>query len=100
MGAAIMGAAIMGAGPAVAVIMGAGSEVMEVAVTAPGIADHCSPSETSGGATLGRVATNVSPGTIGLAIRRWRRPAEAADFGQPSVTRWRITALPATPLGL
>ena len=41
-----------------------------------------------------------SSGAIGIAIRRWRRPAEAADFGQPtaSVTRWRITALPATPL--
>jgi protein ImuA len=39
-------------------------------------------------------------GTIGIAIRRWRRPAEAADFGQPtaSVTRWRVTALPASPL--
>ena len=39
-------------------------------------------------------------GTIGIAIRRWRRPAEAVDFGQPtaSVTRWRITVLPATPL--
>jgi protein ImuA len=39
-------------------------------------------------------------GAIGLAIRRWRRPAEAADFGQPmaSVTRWRVSALPATPL--
>jgi protein ImuA len=39
-------------------------------------------------------------GTIGLAIRRWRRPAEAADFGQPtaSVTRWRVSAVPATPL--
>jgi protein ImuA len=39
-------------------------------------------------------------GTIGIAIRRWRRPAEAADFGQPtaSVTRWRVTVLPATPL--
>jgi hypothetical protein len=36
-------AAIMGAGSAVAVIMGADSAVMEVAVTAPGIADHCSP---------------------------------------------------------
>src|SRR6202040_886273 len=37
-------------------------------------------------------------GPIGPAARRWRRPAEAADFGQPaaSVTRWRITALPAT----
>jgi hypothetical protein len=40
-----------------------GSAVMEAAVTSPGIADHCSPSETSGGATLGRVATKVSPGT-------------------------------------
>jgi protein ImuA len=39
-------------------------------------------------------------GAIGLAIRRWRRPAEAADFGQPtaSITRWRISALPSTPL--
>ena len=39
-------------------------------------------------------------GTIGIAIRRWRRPAEAADFGLPtaSVTRWRVSALPATPL--
>jgi protein ImuA len=41
-----------------------------------------------------------SSGTIGLAIRRWRRPAEAADFGQPtaSVTRWRVSVLPAAPL--
>jgi protein ImuA len=39
-------------------------------------------------------------GTVGLAIRRWRRMAEAADFGQPtaSVTRWRVSALPSTPL--
>jgi protein ImuA len=39
-------------------------------------------------------------GTIGIAIRRWRRPAEAADFGQPtaSTTRWRVSALPASPL--
>src|ERR1700730_8693809 len=39
-------------------------------------------------------------GTIGLAIRRWRRPAEAADFGQPtaSTPRGRVTVLPATPL--
>jgi protein ImuA len=39
-------------------------------------------------------------GTIGIAIRRWRRPAEAADFGQPtaSTTRWRVTALPASRL--
>jgi protein ImuA len=41
-----------------------------------------------------------SSGTIGIAIRRWRRPVEAADFGQltASVTRWRVTVLPATPL--
>jgi protein ImuA len=39
-------------------------------------------------------------GAIGIAIRRWRRQTEAADFGQPtaSVTRWRVSALPATPL--
>jgi protein ImuA len=39
-------------------------------------------------------------GTIGLAVRRWRRQAEAADFGQPTAatTRWRITALPSSPL--
>ncbi len=41
-----------------------------------------------------------SSSTIGIAIRRWRRPTETADFGQPtaSVTRWRVTVLPATPL--
>jgi protein ImuA len=41
-----------------------------------------------------------SSGAIGLAIRRWRRQTEAADFGQPtaSVTRWRVTALPSTAL--
>jgi protein ImuA len=41
-----------------------------------------------------------SSGSIGIAVRRWRRQAEAADFGQPtaSVTRWRVTALPSTPL--
>jgi protein ImuA len=39
-------------------------------------------------------------GAIGLAIRRWRRQAEAADFGQPTaaVTRRRVSALPSTPL--
>jgi protein ImuA len=39
-------------------------------------------------------------GTIALAIRRWHRMTEAADFGQPtaSVTRWRVTALPSEPL--
>jgi protein ImuA len=41
-----------------------------------------------------------SSGTLGIAIRRWRRPTEAADFGQPtaSVTRWRVSVLPSTPL--
>jgi protein ImuA len=39
-------------------------------------------------------------GTIGIAIRRWRRTSDAADFGQPtaSMTRWRVTALPSSPL--
>jgi len=39
-------------------------------------------------------------GTLGIAVRRWRRQSEAADFGQPTaaVTRWRVTALPSTPL--
>jgi protein ImuA len=35
-------------------------------------------------------------GVIGLALRRWRRQAQAAEFAQP--TRWRISALPSTPL--
>jgi protein ImuA len=39
-------------------------------------------------------------GTLGIAIRRWRRQADAADFGQPtaSVTRWRISAMPSASL--
>jgi protein ImuA len=39
-------------------------------------------------------------GAIGIAIRRWRRQTEAADFGQPTaaVTRWRVTTLPSEPL--
>jgi protein ImuA len=41
-----------------------------------------------------------SSGALGIAIRRWRRQTEAADFGQPtaSVTRWRVSILPSTPL--
>lgn len=41
-----------------------------------------------------------SSGAIGIAIRRWRRPTEAADFGQPtaSVSRWRVTTVSSTPL--
>lgn len=39
-------------------------------------------------------------GTIALAVRRWRRQGEAAEFGQPtaSVTRWRVSVLPSAPL--
>ncbi|MBX9843740.1 MAG: damage-inducible protein, partial [Xanthobacteraceae bacterium] len=39
-------------------------------------------------------------GTPGLAIRRWRRQTEAADFGMPTAatTRWRVSALPSAPL--
>jgi protein ImuA len=39
-------------------------------------------------------------GTLGLALRRWRRMADAADFGQPtaSVSRWRVSALPSSML--
>jgi protein ImuA len=35
-----------------------------------------------------------------IAVRRWRRQTEAADFGQPtaSATRWRVSTLPSTPL--
>ncbi|MEP9370122.1 ImuA family protein [Xanthobacter sp. VNH20] len=39
-------------------------------------------------------------GTIGIALRRWRRQTDAADFGQPTaaMTRWRISVLPSAPL--
>lgn len=39
-------------------------------------------------------------GSIGIAVRRWRRQTEAADFGQPTaaMTRWRVSVLPSTPL--
>ncbi len=39
-------------------------------------------------------------GTIGIAVRRWRRQTEANDFGQPtaSTTRWRVSVLPSDPL--
>jgi protein ImuA len=41
-----------------------------------------------------------SSATIAIAVRRWRRQTDAADFGQPtaSATRWRISALPSAPL--
>ena len=41
-----------------------------------------------------------SSGTLAIAVRRWHRMTDAADFGQPtaSVTRWRISALPSAPL--
>src|SRR2546422_9575973 len=39
-------------------------------------------------------------GVIGLAMRCWRRQSEAEEFRQPtaSTTRWRVSALPSTPL--
>jgi protein ImuA len=39
-------------------------------------------------------------GSIGIALRRWRRQTEAIDFGQPTaaMTRWRVSVLPSTPL--
>ena len=35
-------------------------------------------------------------GTMGFALRRWRRQSEASDYGQPtaSTTRWRVSVLP------
>lgn len=39
-------------------------------------------------------------GTIGLAVRRWRRQSEANDFGQPTAsrTRWRVSVMPSQEL--
>ncbi|HEX8233352.1 MAG TPA: damage-inducible protein [Caulobacteraceae bacterium] len=39
-------------------------------------------------------------GAIGIAIRRWRRAEEAKAFDQPTAarTRWRVAALPSSPL--
>lgn len=39
-------------------------------------------------------------GVTAFVIRRWRNAPAAADFGQPTAatTRWRVTALPSTPL--
>ena len=39
-------------------------------------------------------------GTMGIALRRWRRQAEASDYGQPtaSTTRWRVSVLQSEPL--
>ncbi|WP_374618617.1 ImuA family protein [Devosia sp.] len=46
-----------------------------------------------------QLAAEVS-GTLGIAIRRWRRQTEATDFGQPTaaVSRWRVSALSSRPL--
>lgn len=39
-------------------------------------------------------------GTLALAMRRWKRDRDTSDFGQPTAaaTRWRVTALPSSPL--
>lgn len=41
-------------------------------------------------------------GTVGLALRRWRRQTDATDFGQPTaaVTRWRVSVLPTAALSV
>jgi protein ImuA len=41
-----------------------------------------------------------SSGTLGIAIRRWRRQRDAADFGQPTAaaTKWRVSVLPSAPM--
>ena len=38
--------------------------------------------------------------SLGLIVRRWRRQADAGDFGQPTAanTRWRVSPLPSSPL--
>jgi protein ImuA len=39
-------------------------------------------------------------GTLAIVIRRWKRDRDTFDFGQPTAatTRWRVTALPSSPL--
>jgi protein ImuA len=39
-------------------------------------------------------------GSIGIALRRWRRHSDASDFGAPTaaMTRWRVSVLPSEPL--
>jgi protein ImuA len=39
-------------------------------------------------------------GGLGIVLRRWRRPADAAGFSQPNAaaTRWRISAAPSVSL--
>nr|WP_322100063.1 damage-inducible protein [Geminicoccus roseus] len=46
-----------------------------------------------------QIAAEAS-GVPGLILRRWRSPAAAAEFGQPTAaaSRWRITAQPSSPL--
>lgn len=44
--------------------------------------------------------TAEQSGVTAIILRRWRSLTAAAEFGQPtaSVTRWRISALPSSPL--
>lgn len=44
--------------------------------------------------------TAETSGVAALALRRWRHPSGAVDFGQPTaaVTRWRISVRPSSPL--
>ncbi|SFK79248.1 ImuA family protein [Methylocapsa palsarum] len=47
-----------------------------------------------------QLAAEASGATIAIVLRRGRRQAGAADFGAPTAaaTRWRISALPSSPL--
>jgi protein ImuA len=39
-------------------------------------------------------------GSVGIALRRWRRQTHTTDFGQSTAatTRWRVSVMPSTPL--
>ena len=39
-------------------------------------------------------------GTMAIALRRWKRPVDARDFGNPTAayTRWRVTEINSHPL--
>ncbi|SDL42601.1 hypothetical protein SAMN04487971_11098 [Paracoccus chinensis] len=41
-------------------------------------------------------------GTMGIALRLWRRQSDTSDFGQPTAAmmRWQISVLPSAPLSV
>jgi protein ImuA len=64
------------------------------------LAPTCSESVFLSVAGLAVQLAAEGSGVIGLALRRWRRQAQAAEFRQPTAatTRWRVNVLPSTPL--